>query len=252
MASTVVSMAERPELRPEIGRLHGAAWPTFMLHSPVSDRYWDALFSVFARFQFVLCDEQGVVIAAGHSIPLVWDGTIAGLPAGWDAALEQGVRDQQQGRPPTALSALAAIVDPQVQGQGLSRSVIQAMREIAAAHGLSDLIAPVRPSFKSRYPLTPIERYMRWQQPDNPGLPFDPWLRVHARLGAEILAAAPQSMTIPGTLAEWQRWTGLHFPESGLYVAPGALQPIEIDCERDLGRYVEPNVWMRHRVLNER
>jgi len=22
--------------------------------------------------------------------------------------------------------------------------------------------------------------------------------------------------------------------------------PIEIDCEADLGRYVEPNVWMRH------
>lgn len=89
---------------------------------------------------------------------------------------------------------------------------------------------------------------MRWQQPDNPGLPFDPWLRVHARLGAEILAAAPQSMVIPGTLAEWQRWTGMHFPESGAYVVPGALQPIEIDVERDLGRYVEPNVWTRHRV----
>jgi hypothetical protein len=35
-------------------------------------------------------------------------------------------------------------------------------------------------------------------------------------------------------------------PESGTYVVPGALVPIEIDRERDEGVYVEPNVWMVH------
>jgi hypothetical protein len=30
-------------------------------------------------------------------------------------------------------------------------------------------------------------------------------------------------------------------------VVPDALVPVEIDRERDLGRYVEPNVWLRHR-----
>jgi hypothetical protein len=36
------------------------------------------------------------------------------------------------------------------------------------------------------------------------------------------------------------------FPETGPYVIPEALVPVEIDRERDLGRYVEPNVWVRH------
>jgi hypothetical protein len=27
---------------------------------------------------------------------------------------------------------------------------------------------------------------------------------------------------------------------------PGALVPVRIDRERDVGTYVEPNVWMRH------
>ena len=39
------------------------------------------------------------------------------------------------------------------------------------------------------------------------------------------------------------------FPESGVdYVVPAALVPVRIDRERDLGRYEEPNVWMRHPV----
>ena len=35
-------------------------------------------------------------------------------------------------------------------------------------------------------------------------------------------------------------------PESGAYVVPGALVPVEIDRERDEGVYVEPNICMVH------
>ncbi len=38
----------------------------------------------------------------------------------------------------------------------------------------------------------------------------------------------------------------MRFPESGQYIVPGALVPVEIDRENDTGRYVEPNVWMKH------
>lgn len=41
---------------------------------------------------------------------------------------------------------------------------------------------------------------------------------------------------------------GLAYPESGVYVIPGVHAPIEIDRERDLGVYVEPNVCMRHPI----
>lgn len=128
----------------------------------------------------------------------------------------------------------------------MSQLIIRTMKALAAEHGLRDLIVPVRPSQKARYPLIPIERYMTWRRPD--GSPFDPWLRTHWRVGAECLRAEPSSMIVTGTVAEWESWTQMRFPESGAYVVPGALAPVTIDCEQDQGRYVEPNIWMRHRL----
>lgn len=87
--------------------------------------------------------------------------------------------------PPTVLSALAAEVAPERQGRGVSRLVIGAMADVAGKAGLEALVAPVRPSWKDRYPLIPIEQYATWLRDD--GLPFDPWLRVHVRLGATTL-----------------------------------------------------------------
>jgi hypothetical protein len=71
------------------------------------------------------------------------------------------------------------------QGRGHSATMLRAMAAIAAGDHLDGLIAPVRPSQKERYPLVPIDRYAGWRRPD--GLPFDAWMRVHARLGARIL-----------------------------------------------------------------
>jgi hypothetical protein len=133
-----------------------------------------------------------------------------------------------------------------LQARGASRVTLEAMIAIARRHGLEALIAPVRPSWKERYPLTPIERYAGWRRDD--GLLFDPWLRVHERLGAETLKPERRSLRITGAVADWEAWTGLALPESGEYVFPGGLATVAIDREADVGRYWEPNVWMRHSV----
>lgn len=106
------------------------------------------------------------------------------------------------------------------------------------------MLAPVRPARKSRYPLTPMDRYASWLRGD--GLHVDPWIRTHQRLGASILSSAPRSMVITGTVAEWEGWAAMVFPEAGRYVVPGALDLVEIDRAGDRGTYVEPNLWMRH------
>ena len=132
------------------------------------------------------------------------------------------------------------------QGRGLSIRMIERMAELAGLQGFECLIAPVRPSLKHRYPLASVERYVEWRRRD--GTHFDPWLRTHKRFGGEIVKVAPRSMTIPGTIAEWEEWTSISSPESGEYVVPGALVPIEINVESNRGVYVEPNVWMVHRL----
>jgi hypothetical protein len=118
------------------------------------------------------------------------------------------------------------------------------MQALAAARGLGSLIGPVRPTLKAAYPLAPMERYVRWTTPD--GAPLDPWIRTHWRLGAEIVRVVPRALVITGTVAQWEEWTAMRFPDTGPYIVPGALQPVTIDRERDEGRYEDPNVWMRH------
>jgi len=122
--------------------------------------------------------------------------------------------------------------------------MIEAMGAIARRHGLGDLIAPLRPTWKERYPLTPIQRYATWTRED--GLPFDPWVRVHTRMGARIGPTIPHSLHITGSVAEWETWTQMPFPESGEYVFPAGLAPVRIDREQDLGEYWEPNIWLIH------
>ena len=244
MTHTLVTLAERPELEAAIPRLHGESWPAFLLADPVAQQYWGKLFSLFAEYQYLLCDEEERLIAAGHCIPLAWDGTIAGLPEGWDGALSQGFADFEQGCLPTVLCGLSIVIAPGQQGQGLSELMVEAMKDIAALDGLERIIIPIRPSRKSRYPAVPLEEYIQWRQPD--GSPFDPWLRIHQRLGAEILALAPRSMVITGSVAQWEAWTGLRFPESGSYEVPGALDLLMIDVQQNLGRYEETNVWVRY------
>ncbi len=246
MAYTIVTMEERPDLKAQVHRLNPAVWPEFMLHDAVSARYWRRLFADFARFQLALCDENEHVLGAASTVPIAWDGEKGGLPAGWDAALEAGFRDPDEGRTPTVLCGLSVSIARTHQGQGLSNLMIRSMKSLAGAEGYAGMIAPVRPTLKSTYPLISMESYIECKQPD--GSPFDPWLHVHWRLGARFLKIAPDSMIICGSVGEWEDWTRMRFPATGSYVVPGALSPVEIDCERDEGLYRDPNVWMIHRV----
>lgn len=244
----VVTIAERPDLIDPIDTVASSAWPEFMLHDAVADQYWGQMLTKFPAFTFaLLARDSGAIAAMGNSIPIVWSEPVANLPdRGWDWALEHGCLAADAGEKPTTLCAIQIAVAAGYQGQGVSAHAVRAMTRIAAQHELDALVAPVRPNMKARYPLTPMARYIRWQRPD--GLPFDAWLRVHARLGATIVKVCGRAMHITGTIAEWEAWTGMAFPETGDYVIPGALNPVHMDLEQDQGTYTEPNVWMRHPV----
>jgi len=54
-------------------------------------------------------------------------------------------------------------------------------------------------------------------------------------------------MKIKGTIKEWEKWTNLKFFENGKYVIKGALNPIKINTDNNVGEYIEPNVWILHK-----
>ncbi len=241
-----VTFAERPELERAAAAISANVWPEYNRHGDVVAPLWPGLRDEFPEFQFALLDDADGLAAVGWTLPCRWDGTVAGLPDGIDGMFEDvlgGARERQQ---QNALSAVAAEVPPERRRGGLSARVVDEMRGRAARHGLSSLVAPLRPTWKDRYPIAPIERYARWTRDD--GLPFDPWIRLHVRLGARVLRPEPRSLRITAAVARWEEWTALSFPESGDYVFPEGLAPLAVDREADVGRYWEPNVWVAHAV----
>jgi GNAT superfamily N-acetyltransferase len=248
VALKAYSLSERRDLEDDFERLADEGWPRFLRQRDElgCGRLWPSLFTAWSPFQVVLYDDGGQVAAVAHAVPFAWDGSPADLPDSIAGILERAEQDSRQGRAATALSALAALVDRRWRGQGLSRRLIEHLRLLAQQRRLGSLVAPVRPTLKERYPLAPMERYVRWTNRE--GAPLDPWIRVHAGLGAAIVRVAPRTLVIAGSVAQWEEWTDMTFPDSGPYVVPGALQPVMIDRERDEGRYEDPNVWMHHPI----
>jgi GNAT superfamily N-acetyltransferase len=235
----VVTVRERPDVVERAWELTRDTIPEYNNHGDVLNVYWPRLVPELPEFQFHLLDGDEP-IARARTIPIRWDGSVEDLPAGIDGAIARGFDEGNA----NTLCALIVQVRRDRQSGGISRRALEAMIELARRHGLGALVAPVRPNWKERYPLTPIERYAYWRRDD--GLPFDPWMRVHARLGAETLKPEPCSLHITGSAAEWQEWTGLAFPEDGDYVFPAGLAPLRV--RGGGGEYWEPNVWMLHRA----
>jgi hypothetical protein len=235
------TVAERPDLTEPAWERTRDVIPEYNNHGDVLNRYWGRLTEERADFQFHLASGNEILTRA-RSIPVRWNGTVGDLPAGIDGAIARGFDEHDA----NVLCALVIMVPRDVQGRGTSGLALRAMVDIARRHRLEALIAPVRPSWKDRYPLVPIKRYARWRRAD--GLLFDPWMRVHERLGAAILKTEPRSLRITGTVAKWEEWTGMSFPENGEYWFPRGLATLMIDRTVDRGSYWEPNVWMRHQV----
>jgi GNAT superfamily N-acetyltransferase len=236
-----VSLADRPDLEHAMLTME-ATWPDYIRPDPV---LVDWAFERHAQHQLVVLDGSEVVARAA-SVPFAWDGDPASLPdTGWDEVLRQSMHDTYAGAELTALCALEVAVVPGKRSRNLSEHTLRALAEHARRRGFADVVVPVRPSHKHTEPEVPMADYVARTRPD--GLPEDPWLRVHARVGGEFLKICPVSMTIAGSLAQWRGWTGLPFDTSGPVVVPGALTPVEVSVELDRAVYVEPNVWVRHR-----
>jgi hypothetical protein len=236
------TVAERPELTEPAWERTRDTMPEYNNHGDVLNEYWGGLTAERPDFQFHLVGDDDEILARARSIPVHWDGTIEGLPSGIDGAIARGFDEPGA----NVLCALVIMIPRDVQSRGVSAAALSAMRDLAGRHHLDALIAPVRPNWKERYPLVAIERYAGWRRSD--GLLFDPWMRVHERLGATILKPEPQSLRITGTVEEWEEWVGMPFPESGDYWFPHGLSTLAVDRGAEVGRYWEPNVWMRHSV----
>jgi hypothetical protein len=139
---------------------------------------------------------------------------------------------------------MAAAVAKRFDKQGLATQVLAALTSLALDAGLEHVVAPIRPSWKHKYPNVSMAEYVTWTRED--GLSIDPWVRTHQRMGATVIKPAPNSMIVTGTVSEWESWADMPFPVSGSYIVPDALNLVEVDKDQDLVTYREENLWVQH------
>ncbi len=235
-----ITQRDRPD--DQLDALFSDGFPPFITADAQVKAHIGAVREHFADLELVLLDGDDIV-AAAWGVPIAWSGEVDDLPGGFSDAMRRAVQGHGSVRTDTFV-AMAAQVHPGRRGQGVAAAVLAALRDLAGSRGWPRVLAPVRPTLKARYPTIPIERYAGWRRAD--GSALDPWLRTHERVGARVVATAPASQTMTGTIAEWEGWTGLALPGTGRYVIPDGLALLDVDVEADLGTYVEPGVWMRH------
>lgn len=239
------TLSEKSHLRGALDDINKEAWPAFMLNWECKE--WAHLYSTFADYQILLLTDDDDIMAYGHTIPIYWDESLELIPDDLATIIKRAVRTHNHNKKPNLLVALAAVVSDNHKGKGLSYEVVKAMKDMALAHDILDVMIPVRPTLKSKYPLIPLKQYTLWENDEKTS--FDPWLRVHRKLGGKVLKTAEKSITITGCISQWESWTNTRIPGSGEYVFEGTLNSVLIDTKKDIGIYNDPCVWMYYSLV---
>lgn len=244
---SVTTCADAPELFEASVGLENDTWDrlSFLDFTAAHHAHYDELLELFPDCRLCMVDmETGELVATGMCVPLrVEPGT--DLPhEGWDWIVDTA--SAQRGRRANVMGALSISVPQQHRHRGFARDMINAMRALAVTKRHAQVIAPVRPSAKCQHPFVNMDDYIAWS--DDRGRIFDPWLRSHVAVGGEIVGVCDRSMVVEQSLDFWKPWTGRDLEESGLIPFDGALSPLQVDRAAGIGRYVEPNVWVAHRV----
>lgn len=191
---------------------------------------------------WVVAEREGRIVASADGCRMHWDGDPAGLPGGgWMEVLERAPDALADGAPWGC--ALGTSILPEAQGHALSGRMLIGLVERARAAGLRGLLAPARPTARARMPELPIADYAGVRLAD--GRHFDPWLRVHERIGGTIIGTCSPSMRVSAPHADWERWLGEPLPERGRLLIGGAIGYLEL--RGGVGTLTEDSVWVLHR-----
>jgi GNAT superfamily N-acetyltransferase len=249
MAHLIVrTRAECPDLRKAASAIEQAAWNELGYLNYTRPHYelYAQLLETYADYQLCLVDEaRGYPVAVANCVPLSCRGIDGLPPEGWDWVVERAAMRGADEEADT-LGALAISVPAIYREKGYARLMIRELLALAERKGLKGLVAPVRPSLKARHPHVAIEDYITWT--DERGRPFDPWLRSHLAAGGKLVGPCVRSMVVEEPVGFWENWTKQRYERSGSYDVAGGLVPLEIDLERQRGRYEEPNVWVAYTI----
>ena len=243
----VTTCADRPDFLEASIELENDTWDklSFLDFTAAHHAHYDWLLERFADCRLCMIDrETGEMVATGMCVPLRAAPDAALPREGWDWIVDTA--RAQNGAGANVIGALSISVPEQHRHRGFARDMINTMRALAMQKRCWGVIAPVRPSAKCEHPLVAMDDYVGWT--DDKGRIFDPWLRSHVAVGGEINGVCDRSMVVEQSIAFWESWTERALDQNGDVTFDGALSPLRVDHTAGVGRYIEPNVWVTHRV----
>jgi hypothetical protein len=241
------SRAEDPNLCKGATAIEQAAWADmgYLNYTRAHYEFFQGILDQYPEYQLCLVDEEtGYPVASANSVPIACAGGPEALPPeGWDWLVEMGAKG---GGRKDYLGGLAISVPAVHRSKGYARRMIHGLLMLAAKKNLKGVVVAVRPSAKHQHPNVSIDDYITWTTDD--GRAYDPWLRSHIAAGCTVVKPCHRSMVVEEPVQFWETWTKREYKESGSYVLPGGLTPIEIDMKTGKGLYAEPNVWVSYSV----
>ena len=227
-----------------MGALFAEGFPVFITADHEVKKYISRVREYFPQLDVMLVDEVEAPAATGWGVPIVWSDEVDDLPTSFADVLRRAVESYESGSDANTFVICGAVVHPGLKGTGTATELVRALVRTGQSHGMTRVLAPLRPTRKHLYPLFSIADYASWLRYD--GLPFDPWLRLHVRAGARVIALAPAAQTMIGTVQDWEGWAAMPLPATGEYVIPNGMSVLSIDATANVGTYVEPNIWVQH------
>ena len=220
------------------------AFPSIIGESQVIKNYWPKLEEYFPEYQLFLISDSGELIGFMNMLPFQFGEELNQLPdRGWDWMFTKGIKDFDNKIKANYLGGLQVIVRRKYKSQGYSKIILNHVKQIVAKSKFSNLVIPIRPIFKHKFPMMSMSEYLSLK---NGNEVYDPWIRTHLNGGADVIKVCNESMIMKGDIKFWEAMFNRKIITSGQYELTGALSLITINIERDSGRYVEPNIWIKY------
>jgi GNAT superfamily N-acetyltransferase len=189
----------------------------------------------------------------GHGIAtrIDWDGDVASL-RGWQQVVRRAYDDAMvKRRSGNTLVGLFIKVEQASREQGWAGRLVEAMKELARRAGLSSLVIPLRlPTAYERCNVElPFEQFALQRRDD--GDYCDHWLRLHVRLGAQVIGHSLTSHQHAMNLDDFRHYFETDtVPTIGYCVAQrnGEWYRPYVDAERDCVVINEGCVWVQHPI----
>ncbi|MBA3782108.1 MAG: GNAT family N-acetyltransferase [Nocardioides sp.] len=244
MNYTIEPTNQRAWTDEQMESLFAEGFPAFITADPEVKKYIARVREYFPQLDVILVSEDGQPAATGWGVPILWADDVADLPHSFADILRVAVEAHESGADTNAFVICGGVVHPELKRTGTATELVRALIQTGQDHGMTRVLAPLRPTRKHLYPLISIEEYASWVRDD--GLRFDPWLRLHVLAGGRVIALAPNAQTMTGSVQEWEEWARMPLPATGQYVIPDGMSVLHIDKDADVGTYTEPNIWIQH------